>query len=160
MAHWKDNWKTLYVTDQDWLRASREGDEVVLEHAEEVGEYEDDEGFTQGKFQIYRFDIEKWKLVSDPSDPLRAYLVPESYDPKSWPHPLSDYEAWFAQRDNLQSVAQSAGYGAVELAEAFTSNDPRIRTEAYQAVAGHFGYAEFDDDPLEATEPVLDARWK
>ena len=69
MPSWKDNWKTIYVTSDDWLRIKKDGSEVALEHVEEVGEYEDDEGMTQHKFRLYRFDIEQWKLVSDPANP-------------------------------------------------------------------------------------------
>lgn len=153
---WKKAWKTVYQTDSEWLRVKKDGTEPTLELAEEIGTYEDDEGVEQRKFQLFRIDIERFKLVQDPEDPLKAYLVPQGYD-TSWPHPLKSYEEWFAR--DLEKIARSAGRNALELAQAFTSADPKVRAGAYRDVIGYSGAAEFDTDPLELTEPELDERW-
>ena len=156
MARWQDEWKTLYQTDSEWLRVKKDGSEPTLEVASEVETYEDDEGFEQHKFLLHRFDVERFKLVTDPDDYTKTYLVGERYE-KSWPHPLSSYEEWFA--DDLESVAKSCGMSTLELATAFTSSDPKVRAEAYIAVAGYHGLDNFDGDPLEINEPELDKRW-
>lgn len=156
MPNWKKDWKTLYQSDSEWLRAKKDGSEPTLEVAEEVGSYEDSEGSEQHKFQLFRFDVERFKLVTDPEDFQTTYLVPEEYK-ASWPHPLRDYEEWFAK--DLEKVAESIGEDPLELAKQFTSADPKVRAGAYMAVAGYHGLANFDSYPLEIDEPELNERW-
>jgi hypothetical protein len=155
-ASWKDEWKTLYQTDGEWLRCKKNGTEPTLEVAQEIGTYEDEEGFEQHKFQLFRFDVERFKLVADPDDFKKVYLVPENYN-SSWQHPLSSYEEWFAK--DLESVARSAGVEPMTLAERFTSTDPKVRARAYMDVAGYHGLENFDSYPLELNEPELNERW-
>jgi hypothetical protein len=156
MANWKDEWKTIYQSDSEWLRIKKDGSEPTLEVAEEIGTYEDEEGFEQHKFQLFRFNIERFKLVSDPDNHRIAYLVSERYN-SSWPHSLKSYEEWFA--DSLEEVARSIDEDPLTLAKQFTSDDPKVRTGAYMAVAGYHGLANFDGDPLEINEPELNKRW-
>jgi hypothetical protein len=156
MARWQEEWKTLYQTDREWLRIKKDGTEPTIEIADELEAYEDEEGYEQHKFLLFRFDIERFKLVRDPEDFSKVYLVPEGYD-ASWPHPLSSYEEWFAK--DLESVASSAGVDALELAQDFCSPDPKVRAGAYNAVGGHHGFANFDSEPLEINEPELNKRW-
>lgn len=157
MARWQDDWKTIYQSDSEWLRIKKDGTEPTIEVAEVIDTYEDEEGFEQHKFLLYRFDIERFKLVTDPERPLSAYLVSERYD-ASWPHPLASYEEWFA--DDLAAVARSVGEDPLNLAKQFTSPDPKIRAGAYMAVAGYHGLANFDHDPLQIDEPKLNKRWE
>jgi hypothetical protein len=156
MSNMKKDWKTLYQTDSEWLRCRKDGSEPTLEIAEEIGTYEDDEGSERTKFQLFEFPVERFKLVPDPEDPRVTYLVGERYE-SSWPHPLKDYEEWFA--DDLAEVAGSAGRDPLELAKAFTSPDPKVRAGAYMDVAGHHGVVNFDNYPREINEPELDERW-
>ena len=158
MSSWKDEWKTIYQSDSEWLRTKKDGSEPTLEVAEEVGSYEDEDGVEQKKFQLYRFDIERFKFVRDPEDHTKTYLVPEAYNKSSWPHPLSLYEEWFAKK--ISDVARTVGRDPFELAKAFTSKDPKVRAGAYMDVAANYGPVEFDNYPLELTEPELDERWK
>ena len=153
---WKDNWKTIYQTDQDWLRIKKDGTEPTIEHVQEIGEYEDEEGFTQKKFLLYRFEPEQLKLVRDPNDSHVHYLVPMGYD-KTWPHPVKSYDEWFS--DSLADVASSSGRSIDELVADLTSSDPVKRAGAYMDIAGHHGYPNFDVEPLEINEPELDKRW-
>lgn len=155
-ASWKNEWKTLYQSDSEWLRVKKNGTEPTLEVAEEIGTYEDEEGFEQKKFQLFSFSIERFKLVPDPEDHRTTYLVPESYN-STWPHALSQYEEWFAR--DLESVARSVGADPLDLAKQFTSPDPKVRAVAYMAVAGYHGIENFDSYPLEIGEPELDERW-
>jgi hypothetical protein len=157
MSSWKDEWKTIYQSNTEWLRIRKNGTEPTLEVAIEVGTYEDKEGFEQKKFHVYRVEIERFKLVSDPNDVNTSYLVPENYSP-SWLHPLADYEAWFAR--DLEKIARTVGEEPLNLAKQFTSKDPKIRAGAYNAIGGYHGFANFDDDPLELDEPDLNKRWK
>jgi hypothetical protein len=156
MARWQEDWKTLYQTDREWLRIKKDGTEPTMEIADEIGKYEDEEGYEQHKYVLHRFDIERFKIVKDPSDPSKAYLVSERYEP-SWPHPLASYEEWFA--DDLEAVARSMGGSALELAQAFCSADPKVRAGAYDAVGGYHGFDNFDSEPLFINEPELDKRW-
>ena len=156
MARWQDEWKTIYQTDSEWLRIRHDNTEPTIEIAEEIGSYEDEEGFEQKKFQLYRFDIERFKLVTDPEDYKTTYLVPENYKP-DWPHSLASYEEWFAK--DLEGVARSVGEDPLVLAKKFTAATPSVRASAYMEVAGYHGLANFDGDPLEITEPELDKHW-
>lgn len=107
-------------------------------------------------FHVHRFDIERFKLVTDPEDYRKVYLVSEGYQP-SWPHPLAAYEEWFAS--HLEDVARSCSEDPLELAKQFTDPDPRVRAQAYRDVGGYHGFDNFDSYPLELTETQLDARW-
>ena len=156
MANWKNEWKTLYQTDSEWLRVKKDGSDPELEVAEEIGRYEDEEGDEQHRFQLFRFSIERFKLVPDPEDYKTVYLVPENYKP-DWPHALSQYEEWFAR--DLEAVASTIGEAPEKLAKDFTSPDPKVRARAYMAVAGYHGLHNFDSYPLELTEPELNERW-
>jgi phosphomannomutase len=49
MSSWKDEWKTIYQSDTEWLRIRKDGTEPTLEVAVEVGAYENDEGFSEKK---------------------------------------------------------------------------------------------------------------
>ena len=151
-------WKTLYQTDREWLRIKRDGSEPTLEVADEVGTYEDEDGYDQPVFLLHEFEVERKKLVPDPSNPRKIYLVPEGYEP-SWPHPLSSYEEWFGDEESLEEVARSTGTTPLELAQAFTSPDPKVRAGSYMAVADHFGLDNFDNYPRKIKEPELNERW-
>jgi hypothetical protein len=140
----KDEWKTLYQTDCEWLRCKKDGSEPYLEVVQEINDYEDEEG-CKLVFEMYRFDIDRLKLEPDPEDFTKLYLVPASYDP-SWPHAVSRYVEWFA--DDLEAIAQSIGEPAALLALQFTSEDPKVRASAYMAVAGYHGLANFDSYPF------------
>lgn len=150
------DWKTIYQTDQDWLRVKKDGSEPTIEHVDEVGEYEDEEGFTQKKFILYQFEPEQLKLARDPNDSRVHYLVPMGYD-QTWPHPVKAYDAWFS--DGLEKIADSAGRTVEAMVEDLTSSDPVKRAEAYADIAGYDGYANFDDPPMEINEPELNERW-
>lgn len=152
----KKDWKTIYQTDQDWLRVRKDGSEPTLEHVDEVGEYEDEEGFTQKKFLLYQLEPLRLKVARDPKRPDVGYLVPEGYD-ESWSHPVKDYEEWFAS--DLEEVARFTGSTVKELVAGFTSADPTKRARAYEEVASYHGYANFDTEPREINEPELDERW-
>jgi hypothetical protein len=153
---WKDEWKTIYQTDTEWLRIKKDGTEPTLEVAREVGTYDDKEGYELHTFLLFRFDIEKFKFVTDPEDRHKTYLVPEGYQP-SWTHAPSQYEEWFAR--DLEDVASFCGTSALELAELFTSEDPAVRASAYIDVAGYHGLENFDSYPLKINEPELGERW-
>jgi hypothetical protein len=152
----KNEWKTLYQTDSEWLRCQKDGSDPELEVVQEIGTYEDEEGFEQHRFQLFRFNVERFKLVTDPKNPQTTYLVPYAYD-SSWTHPLADYEEWFAR--DLEAVARSVGEDPLALAEQFTSADPKVRAGAYMAVASHLGLDNFDNYPIEINEPDLNERW-
>jgi hypothetical protein len=156
MPNWKDNWKTIHQTESEWLRIKKDGTDPTLEVAYEIGTYEDSEGVEQRKFLLFVFDVERFKLVSDPKNHRVIYLVSEGYDP-SWPHPLEKYEVWFAK--DLEQVAKSTGVDPLELATMFTSKDPKVRARAYMDVGGYHGFQNFDERNHQINEPELDERW-
>jgi hypothetical protein len=150
------DWKTIFQNDTDWLRVRRDGSEPTVEHVDEVGEYEDEEGFTQKKFILHQFEPEQLKLVRDPSDSRVHYLVPMGYN-QTWTHPVKAYDAWFS--DSLEKIADSAGCTVEAMVEDLTSSDPAKRAGAYMDIAGYHGYDNFDTEPREINEPELDERW-
>jgi len=132
MAKLAEEWKTLTQTETYWLRSRKsQPSEVVLECAIRVGEHEDAHGFTEGEYMVYEFEIPQLKLVKDPKNPSLGYLVPLGYD-ASWPHPLKDYEAWFATQEKLDAVADSANTHPDELVKKLTSKNPKSRAGAYR----------------------------
>jgi hypothetical protein len=68
------------------------------------------------------------------------------------PHPLRAYDEWF-HRD-LHKVAESLGNETtyLGLVQAFCSPDAMQRAWAYQAVADHYGWDNFDSCPLTLTK--------
>lgn len=97
----------------------------------------DDDDSPEG-WKVYRFIIDKLKIVDD-------YLVPDNYD-ASWPHPLPQYDEWFNK--DLISVAETMGLDEDELREAFTSDNPLERAQAYLAIGYYHGFDNLDSDPL------------
>lgn len=145
--------------DQDPLKYGgyfiyRDRTGVYHEKAELLEVDEEGEGHeVNNKYRIYRFTLDRLKLVN-------GHLVPLAYDP-SWGQPRmqkgafewmpdSDtshkYEEWF--HEHLDLVA--AGFGATkeELEQAFTSADPVDRAFAYKAVGDYHGLENLDSDPL------------
>jgi hypothetical protein len=142
-------WKRLWSTDYSQVFEDETGAyEPEMEIAQE---YETPKGRT--KFMVYRFSLDKLKLVPEGN---KAYLVPGRYD-ESWPHPLKSYEEWFAK--DLKSVARSIGGDEMDLAKAFTSDDVQDRASAYEPVGGYHGFDNLDSDPRDLTEKELNKRW-
>lgn len=136
------------------------GDEDPLEHGgyfvyrDKTGAYAEEvqrlTPMIDRSFLIYRTPIERLKLVD-------GYLVPLRYRP-DWPHPLERYDEWFHEK--LGEVAHSIGATKEALAKDFTSPDPIRRAWAYQAVGDHFGWENFDSDPLRMTRAEVKKRFR
>ncbi|MHB8108001.1 MAG: hypothetical protein ACYDH4_11335 [Candidatus Cryosericum sp.] len=60
---------------------------------------------------------------------------------------------------SLKDVASSSGRSVRELEEDFGSADARIRAGAYQDWAGHYGWHEFDNYPLELSKTEINRRY-
>lgn len=59
----------------------------------------------------------------------------------------------------LEDVASSAGQDPDDLREWFDSDDPMERASAYMDWAGHYGWHEFDQDPLTLTRAETEKRY-
>jgi hypothetical protein len=138
-------WKAIVSAD-DWILWTDTTGVYPeeLEYCSEVG---------NERAEVYRFPIERLKLVNDPEDPRVRYLVSERYD-LSWPHPVARYQKWFA--DDIPGVAHSCGRDPEDLLLAFTAEDPIVRMGAYLNLVGYFGPHEFDFYPRRSSY----ARWE
>lgn len=92
---------------------------------------DDDENTT---YTVYRFILDKCTYTN-------GILSDNEFHP--------DHPAWFA--DKIDSVADYADWRPEALIEAICSDDALLRAQAYQDLAGYFGYHEFDNYPLTLT---------
>jgi len=60
------DWKTISQSDTDWLRVKKDGSEPTVEHVDEIGEYEDEEGFTTNRIENGAGEPDK-KVTSSPT---------------------------------------------------------------------------------------------
>lgn len=65
--------------------------------------------------------------------------------------------AWFGKPDELASIAATSGLSDFELAEMLVSPCPAERAQGYLAIAGHYGFFEFDQYPRDYTEAEAEA---
>jgi len=134
-------WKTILATDYSRVQIDQTSQYAPeMEIAEEIG---------SGRFQVFRFSLDRLKVTD-------GYLVNERYA-KDWPHPVHQYEEWFAR--DLDQVANSVGATKKSLIRGLCAIDPRTRAAAYEAIGGYHGYMNLDQYPLEMDEDELDARW-
>jgi hypothetical protein len=61
---------------------------------------------------------------------------------------------------DLKDVASTHGQDPKELAAAFASTNPMQRAWAYEAWAGHYGWNNFDSDPLQLTCAEMNERYE
>lgn len=95
------------------------------------------------KFQVHRVVLDRCKEVQSERD--KPYLVSHDYDP-SWPHPLPQYEEWFAE--DLAKVADSMDTTESELRDQLCSADSKERANAYRCILDYHGWENEDSDPL------------
>lgn len=133
----------------DWELVANLGDQNPLEYGgyfiyrDKTDVYEDEAALIQpdaetGKFTIWRFQIERLKLVD-------GYLVPILYMP-SWNHPVEKYDQWY--HDQLPEVAKTMSTTPEAIEQALISPDPIVRAEAYRDLGDYFGWVNFDAYPL------------
>jgi len=148
-------WRTIYNTDYSLLQEDETG---VYEPEMEIADQVDEDKDGNPLFNIYRFSVDRMKLVSDDKNPNKFYLVPYRYD-ESYPYPAGMYEAWWVK--HLKGIASAVGSSVEDLVEAVTSEDPGTRAEVYEAIGSVEGYMNLDTDPLtDLTEEDLNERWK
>lgn len=108
----------------------------------EVREFLDENGDI-GRWTVYRVVLERCTFKG-------GVLSDNKFHP--------DYPVWFA--DKIQSVADCNGIDVDELRDALCSNDAMARAGAYEALAGYFGWDEFDTGPLTIdSREEIDARY-
>lgn len=145
-------WKTLWCADYELVQEDTTGVyDPEMEVAEEIEE---------GRFEVYRFSLDRFKLVDDP-DPDEGtvpakLVVPFGYD-SSWALHPSRYREWFI--DDLASVANCVGSTEQELIAALCSEDVRARAGVYVDIGSCHGFMNLDGYPLTLTEQELDERW-
>lgn len=179
-------WKTVYATDYSRLLVDETGvyvpeleinqeihdsSEIIdCPHCKNLGivvddcpEYCDDGKTENGnKFEVYRVCLERYKTVTvegaldeNENETTVTHLVPFGYD-ENWTHPARSYVPWF----DLSAVAASCGIERDELVSDLCSADPIDLARAYDAIAGYYGWHEFDQYPLTLTETELNKRWE
>lgn len=142
-------WKLVYSTDYSALFTDETGQyapEMMI--AQEI-----DDAPARERFQVYRFPIERLKIVKSAGNP---YLVNERWD-ASWPHPLPQYQEWFAK--DLGRVAESSGRTRNDLVRALVSADPRERASAYEDIGNYHGFDNFDSYPQTWSESKMNKEW-
>jgi hypothetical protein len=110
--------------------------------------YETERGKT--RFLVHRFSLERKSLY-------KGRIIPFGFHKRAdLPHPIGQYEEWYSK--DLGSVASSAGTTKARLARDLTSADPLRRFWAYYAIGGHYGFDNFDSDPLDLSEKEFEKR--
>jgi hypothetical protein len=144
------DWKLLWSTDYSALFTDQTGEyEPELMIAQE---YEDRRGKTE--FQVYRFSVDKQKIVKDPYG--KTFVVPDAWD-RTWNDPIHHYEEWFIK--DLGDVARSIGDTKASLIDALTSDDPSARAGAYEAIGGYHGYDNLDSGYETWSEKKMEKEW-
>lgn len=138
-------WRLEWATDYSALYIDETGVYAPeLEILEEVFDAPDDQ-----RFLVFSASIERQKVVTEtnPDGSVTQWLVPEAYKPE-WRHPISSYPEWYVK--HLADVATSCGIdsGEEEIREELCSDDPSERARAYESIAAHFGWENFDSYPL------------
>lgn len=105
------------------------------------------------RFFVYRFDLERFKLLTKDD---RRYLVAKAWRP-NWPHSFTAYDEWFHK--DLEAVAESCGTTLTKLRQCFCSEDPLERAFAWCCVGDYHGFENLDSYPLHLTEAELEARY-
>jgi hypothetical protein len=142
-------WRRVWATDYSQLFVDETGVYAPeLEVAQEI-----DDAPRAERFQVFRFSLDKLKIVRRDGE---DHLVCDRYRAE-WPHPVHTYVEWFAK--DLKSVAATVGTTKAELIVALTGDDINARAGAYESIASHHGYNNFDDYPLTMSEKELNARW-
>ena len=150
-------WRVVYQTDYSTLFEDTTG--VYPPELEVAEEYEGKRGKT--RFLVFRVVLDRLKEVGGRGAYFRgqatkdSYVIPYAYD-RSWSHPIESYKEWFS--DSLGAVARSAGGDRQDLVDALCSDDPRERAAAYQDIAGHHGWENFDSEPLDLSEAEFEKR--
>lgn len=109
-----------------------------LERLERISDDDD------SSFEIHRVMLNRCKVVE--SDEGVLYLVPFDYDAATYPHPLPQYQEWFAE--DLGSVAKTMDVKVQDLRDELCSDNPDRLASAYRCIYDHHGWANGDDYPL------------
>lgn len=126
----------------DWCRATR------AQHRREAGGT-GEEVTTKAcdSFTVDRHNRKRFKVYR---------VVLDQLDRRQLPDGSSTVDEWFG--DDLDSVASSAGTTRQALVDDLCSDDPVKRWGAYYSVGSHFGWDNFDSEPLDLSERELQAR--
>lgn len=162
-----------------WKFLANLGDRNPLEHGgyfvyeDETGVYPAEaeilEEAVSGKYRIYRFILDRLKLVA-------GYLVPWEFQ-STWgkrsPIPgvldwipdrnllaehAARYDAWFHK--DLAKIAESADTSLEALEQAFTSENPIERAQAYRELGQYYGWHELDNDPVLLTRAEVKKQFR
>jgi hypothetical protein len=126
---------------------------LVVPEFDEDGEILDTND--DARWIVYRFDLQRCTFID-------GVLSDNPYHP--------DKSAWFAgtaaeraarpqDTTYLENIVEDTGVELEELIEAFCSDDPVERAEAYLRVADYHGYENFDSYPLTLTRAEVEERY-
>lgn len=146
-------WELVYATDYSALYRDTTGvydPELVV--AQELDDVDEDD-IEATAAVVYRFPLERcWRVTETDEDTGETSTYITDMDPareSELPHPLSSHKPWY--RDSLGDIARSSGIPIAELIDALCSDDPATLANAFEAIGGHHGYANFDSYPDEWT---------
>jgi hypothetical protein len=93
---------------------------------------------------------EVYRVVLDPHTYINGILSDNPFHPA--------YPVWYA--DDIEAICQSMDSSPTRLIAYLCSDEPVLRAMAYQEIAGHFGWGEFDHYPLQLTRTEAKRRFK
>lgn len=142
-------WKLLTSADTWRILIDETGEyPAELEIADEVYDAK-----PSARFLVFRLPLDRYKEIREDNE---IYLVPVGYA-ATWSRPASAYEAWFVK--DLPDIARSNGTTEEEIRKQLCSDDPLMLANAYQSIAGYWGWDNFDQYPLRLSEDELNERW-
>lgn len=129
---------------------------------EEIGQIGDKNFAEHGGGLVYRRPQRQEDIYGDC---FLEYVEPptddvEFSDPEArWTIYRVDLDPEVPSWGDLKAVAASADQDPQELRKAFASTDPMTRAWAYESWAGHYGWHEFDQYPLQLTCAEMNERY-
>lgn len=126
----------------------------IDEHGVYPAEMERLEPREDERFEVRRVVLDRHKEVRVENT---LYLVPVAYQ-ADWPHPVSAYEEWFVK--SLAAVASTMGREECEIRKDLTNDNPIVRARAYQDIADHHGWDNFDQEPRILRPEDVEKRYK
>jgi len=96
---------------------------------------------------------------SDDNDCFLEYVEPREDFEERWTVYRVELEPGVPSWGDLKAVAKTSDQSPKELRAAFDSPDPMQRAWAYETWAGHYGWGEFDQDPLRLTCAEMNERY-
>ena len=154
----KKDWKTIYQTDQDWLRVRKDGSEPRISSSTSTRSASTRTRKASPRRSSCSTSSSRCASRSPAtrSDPTSATSCPKATTSRG---PTRSKTTRSGSPATSRKSRGSTWSTVKEAVAGFTSADPTKRARAYEEVASYHGYANFDTEPREINEPELDQRW-